>query len=291
MRPHLIAVAGLLSVACTRPAAHFTAGGCPPSGEIAPPSSSVGPNDWIELSRTGCLGSCPSYVVRVYGDGNVVWKGRDYVAVVGEAKTEVKAGEVAALFEEARAKKFWGLCAEYPPLGTDLPSEDISITVAGHTKKVMGNFGTEPEWLSEFALAIDNTADTHRWRHGDPQKEQFLGCLGGDMGPCDQLGYDGEHPKPGVTPLMRAAAKSDLRQVTTLLKQGANPNGRDSSGWTALMYAARSASPDVLKALLDAGADAKVRSIAGQVALAACTGPQRLEQASLLIAAGGDVRN
>jgi len=66
---------------------------------------------------------------------------------------------------------------------------------------------------------------------------------------------------------MRAAAKSDLSQVSALLSRGANPNERDASGWTALMYAAHNAGPEIIEALLQAGADVKLRSFGGQLAL------------------------
>jgi hypothetical protein len=173
---------------------------------------------------------------------------------------------------------------------TDASSEVIAISLAGKTKKVIGNWWNQPEWLIEFAGAIDTSTNTHRWRHGDPKQEHFLGCRSDDH-PCDQLSYDGQNPKPGITPLITAVAKSDLRQVTALIKHGANPNEHDASGWTALMYAARSASPDIIDALLRAGADAKLQSFAGELALEAVAGPESLEKRNRLIAAGGNGRD
>ena len=37
----------------------------------------------VKLERTECLGTCPSYVVEIHGDGSVVWTGRSNVAVIG----------------------------------------------------------------------------------------------------------------------------------------------------------------------------------------------------------------
>ena len=276
----------LLSATCYGQEADAAPTGCPAGENSLPPSTRFEPENWIELSRTACLGACPSYVVRLYGDGRIVWNGERYVAVPGKVEGTIDASTVAALFEQAR-EKFWSLCAKYPPLGTDMSSQTVAINVAGTTTTVIGE-GTEPEFLSEFAAAIDAGADTHRWHHGDPKVELFLGCPDTGFAPCDRLREDAFGPKHGVTPLMRAAARSDLGQVTALLQRGTDPNERDVSGWTALMYAADCASLEVVSALLGDGADATVRSNAGQLARDAVAGEGSIAKLNLLLAAGGN---
>ena len=226
--------------------------------------------------------------MRLYGDGRVVWVGVGYVAVIGRVESRIDASAVLTLLERARAGKFWSLCAEYVPAGTDLPSENVAIATIGRIKAVAGNSGNQPQFLSELAAAIDAAADTHRWRHGDPKLERFLGCPDGFGGPCDHLAEDGYGHKSGVSSLMRAAAQSDLGQVKALLQQGVDPNEHDVSGWTALMYAARCALPAVVSALLNAGADPKVQSNAGQLARDAVVGKDSREKLNLLSAAGGN---
>ena len=43
----------------------------------------------LKLRRTGCLGSCPSYEVEVLGDGTVHYKGRSFVAILGDHSCSV----------------------------------------------------------------------------------------------------------------------------------------------------------------------------------------------------------
>jgi ankyrin repeat protein len=71
-----------------------------------------------------------------------------------------------------------------------------------------------------------------------------------------------------VTPLIRAAAKGDLKEVTVLLGKGADPNVQSSQqGITALMCAAYLGHLDVVKALVAKGAklDQKDRNGGGAV--------------------------
>ena len=56
---------------------------CPSPDQIKPPTS-LEPGDFVELSRSGCYGTCPSYKVRVAEDGNVTWNGGGFVEAVGE---------------------------------------------------------------------------------------------------------------------------------------------------------------------------------------------------------------
>jgi len=87
--------------------------------------------------------------------------------------------------------------------------------------------------------------------------------------PLHNILSDTSYAKPAVTPLMRAAARSDLQQVRDLLKAGAGINDRDASGWTALMYAAATWKAEAVPVLLEAGSDPDYASPAGDTALLA----------------------
>jgi TonB family protein len=52
--------------------------GCTSDKEKQPPS--VTNADFVEMSRSGCYGSCPVYTVRVHANGQVDWEGQSYVA-------------------------------------------------------------------------------------------------------------------------------------------------------------------------------------------------------------------
>jgi hypothetical protein len=61
-----------------------------------PPAHSVE----IVLERTSCFGTCPSYIVTLDGDGNVVYQGREFVRVTGEHRTKIDPAKVDDLVRE-----------------------------------------------------------------------------------------------------------------------------------------------------------------------------------------------
>jgi len=93
---------------------------------------------------------------------------------------------------------------------------------------------------------------------------------------------------------MRAAARADIKKVTALLDEGADPEQVDSSGWTALMYASPEScdgsciyEPEVFNLLITAGTNPNYFSPHGDTALMASAYEQRFEEA--LVNAGAHV--
>jgi ankyrin repeat protein len=72
-------------------------------------------------------------------------------------------------------------------------------------------------------------------------------------------------PPYGFTPLMEAAGLNDAI-AGLLLEVGADPNVRDSDGWTALAFAAYRRSASAVELLLEAGADAELEPTGGESA-------------------------
>ena len=71
----------------------------------------------------------------------------------------------------------------------------------------------------------------------------------------------------GNTALMIAAQKGHLEIVKSLIAGGADVNQRNRVGITALMFAAKRGHLEIVKALLAAGADVNVRTEGGVTAL------------------------
>jgi ankyrin repeat protein len=168
----------------------------------------------------------------------------------------------------------------------------VTLHAAGREKHINDYFNGGPPLLQQFEGDIDALADSHRLIHGDPQKE-LIG----------NIRFDAAFAKPGVTPLMRAAVIADVTEMRRLLANGANPNDRDSSGWTPLFYASQGAklgrvdattsstAVEGIKLLLAAGADPNIPSFMGETALMAAGtayyGP--LEKTQLLISGAANV--
>ena len=257
----LIQPADVVQTQCPEPLAHVPAG------------SSVGSGDWVELQRSACRGSCPAYTVRLYGSGAVEWHGESHVAVPGDASAQLDPGSAANLIQQLRDHGFNSLCGDYKRPVTDMPTYRTAVSIAGSVFRVSDYALSAPAWLRDFDERIDATADTHRWRHGDPSRELFGG---------GNLGGDARLPKPGRTRLMRAAATPG-GAVQLLLAQKVAIEAEDASGWTALMYAAGAGSLDQVRQLLAAGANAAHLSRAGETLLFAAAGSTEQPVAKLLL--------
>ena len=116
----------------------------------------------ITLERTPCFGFCPSYHVAVYGNGTLVYEGRDFVEVNGGQRSEIPHSNVQELVDEFYEVGFFSLRDKYAAQITDLPSQTTSITIDGTTKTVYRN-GFEPERLAMLEDMIDKVAGTEKW--------------------------------------------------------------------------------------------------------------------------------
>ena len=232
--------------------------GCPKKGEAPAIPAQAQDDDFVELTRTGCYGTCPAYTVRIDANGKIEWKGFAYVAVKGTRTAVIESQKARGLLDQFRSSKFWSLCASYSKPITDSATTTTRVSMNGQTKTVSNYADSAPQWVEEMEFKIDDAAETHRWRHGDPNME-----------PLSRIGSEAYYGKPGLTPLMRAASWKQEEKMKQILAEGADVSARDSSGWTALMYAAAVASDHPVKILLEAGADPNAASSRGSTALMA----------------------
>ena len=90
--------------------------------------------------------------------------------------------------------------------------------------------------------------------------------------------------------LINAAARMDLNDVETFIRDGADVNARDKRGRTALMQASTRGSLEVAALLLKSGADVNAKDSNGGTALLAASGRGGLEVVKLLLENGADVK-
>jgi TonB family protein len=241
----------------TNPPSTKYAHDCPLSAETQPPQSGAA-GDFVELSRSGCYGTCPSYKVKVAENGDVNWSGGGFVEAVGERHSTIASEAAHVLLEKFQSPAFWALCGGYDASVTDNPTMQIDVKIGGRSKTVSNYAGSAPEFEKSLEDAVDAAANTHAWRHGDARTE-----------PLSNISEDGYIPKPGVTPLMKAAAEANLSTMKDILMSGGDVDTMDASGWTALMYAAASGHSEPVELLLAAKANPNHKSLNGDTPLMA----------------------
>jgi TonB family protein len=230
---------------------------CPTEEDEQVPTEKA-PDDFVEVSRSGCYGSCPSYSARVSADGTVNWNGFGSVEAKGQRTARIDSASARGLIERFRTRKFWSLCGDYTRSITDSATTTVDVKIGGRSRSVSDYADSAPVAEQDLELAIDEVSNSHLWRHGDPARE-----------PITRLSSDSYLPKPGFTPLMRSASSADIEKLSALIGSGADLNQTDASGWSALMYAAAGNSSKIIELLLKAGANPNQSSLRGDTPLIA----------------------
>jgi len=218
---------------------------CPTANDRVPPAT-VMDGDFVELKRW-------NEEVRVGADGSVVWKQGNL-----SQRGQITPVEANSLLERFRTPAIWRLCGRYDQAGLmDGGSSSLKVRIGGLEKSV-GEYGdAAPAIFRDVELAVDLSANTHQWRHGDPTTESIAEVT------FEYL------PKPGKTELMDAAHRGDKKAFQAALAAGDKLTDVDASGWTTLMYAASSYGDSLLSEIVKAGVDVNARSKRGETALMA----------------------
>jgi hypothetical protein len=218
---------------------------CPTANDRVPPAT-VMDGDFVELQRW-------NEEVRVGADGSVVWKQGKF-----SQRGQITPAEANSLLERFRTPAIWRLCGRYDQAGLmDGGSSSFKVRIGGLEKSV-GEYGdAAPAIFGDMELAVDLSANTHQWRHGDPTTESIA-----------EITFE-YLPKPGKTELMDAAHRGDKKAFQAALAAGDKLTDVDASGWTPLMYAASSYGDSLLSEIVKAGVDVNARSKRGETALMA----------------------
>ena len=218
---------------------------CPTANDRVPPATLMD-RDFVELQRW-------NEQVMVSADGSVVWK-QGHLSQRGQ----ITPAEANSLLERFRTPAIWTLCGRYDQAGLmDGDASSFKVRIGGLEKSVAEYGDAAPAIFREVELAVDVSANTHQWRHGDPTTESIAEI------PFEYLA------KPGKTTLMDAAHRGDKKAFQAALAAGDQLTDVDASGWTPLMYAASSYGDSPLSEIVKAGVDVNARSKRGETALMA----------------------
>ena len=128
----------------------------------ARPSSESVESAVITLDRTACFGSCPDYALTIYGNGTVIYEGRNFVAVTGKRTGSIAPEDVRELVKNFYDIDYFSLRDEYVDQVTDLPTTTTSIRIDGRFKEIVDYYGA-PEALRQLEYRIDEIANSDIW--------------------------------------------------------------------------------------------------------------------------------
>lgn len=121
----------------------------------------------ITIERSSCFGTCPIYSAKIYGDGRVVYVGKEYVKETGERRFKIPQERIQELIREFQRIDYSSLKDKYDADEngnslTDLPTTITSICLDGKKKKVVNYYGA-PRKLDELEDKIDSLAGLHKY--------------------------------------------------------------------------------------------------------------------------------
>lgn len=124
-------------------------------GDSSRPS---GPITYIQMSRTGCYGTCPVYSTEIQASGMARYSGLQFTDMEGVFEKQLPVDQVDALFQQFKA---YGVdsCQElYPSLIQDLPGLHFDIVYASQDTQRIRNAHFGPPFLKELGKKVDELA-------------------------------------------------------------------------------------------------------------------------------------
>jgi uncharacterized protein DUF6438 len=137
----------------------------------------------VSLERTMCFGACPAYVVSLYSDGSVEWRGKSSVGTKGEAHGKVDAKKVQELEQAFMKARFFemnqlgeipeplppGSIAKHISSCTDTSHAILTFTRGRKTRKLDDPHCSGANALTALETLVDETAETKAWIEPSPQ--------------------------------------------------------------------------------------------------------------------------
>ncbi|MFD3163763.1 DUF6438 domain-containing protein [Herpetosiphon sp. NSE202] len=128
----------------------------------------------ITIRRSMCYGTCPVYEVTIDHTGKVVYEGKDFVKIVGQAETNISNEQLLTLINAFVERNYWDYQASYNEgpecvggSATDNPGAATSITMNGKSKAVWHYYGCRgfagEDGLFALEKLIDTTVNVKQW--------------------------------------------------------------------------------------------------------------------------------
>ena len=136
----------------------------------------IGHDVLVKLNRTACHGDCPVYTIEVKKNGDVTYKGTDYVKTLGIRSASISKNAVLSIESELTKAEFTSMQSELHPGGwgcfisaTDHRYIVIEATLGNKTKAVSTYTGCDAEQVKaaiKLADYIDQATEASKWIEG-----------------------------------------------------------------------------------------------------------------------------
>jgi hypothetical protein len=120
----------------------------------------------VSLERSGCFGTCPSYIVTIHQNGLVEYEGRRFVKATGRRTRRIPKAAADRLFAEFETAHFFDLKPSYRSSITDQATYVLTLSRGGGVHSVEDYAGVTvgmPPVVKDLERAVDVTAGTDEW--------------------------------------------------------------------------------------------------------------------------------
>ncbi|MES2627248.1 MAG: DUF6438 domain-containing protein [Pseudomonadota bacterium] len=132
----------------------------------------------IGLERTVCFGTCPSYTLRIFGDGRVIYEGRQFVRVTGTREYTIDKSNVLNILRQLYVVDFFnmpdlymgpimigeknGIISTGHTRSTDLPTLTVRVRIGQYEKQARHEYWGTSDLLNLMEL-IDRESGAEQW--------------------------------------------------------------------------------------------------------------------------------
>jgi len=119
---------------------------------------------FASIKRTPCYGRCPTYSIKIYRSGYVIYDGIRFVdsTMLGKHSTRINKKQIQQIINKAMEVRYFDFEDVYDSPVTDFPSTYIYLSVDGKNKLIKDRVGGPPE-LKEFEKFIDRLFEDVKW--------------------------------------------------------------------------------------------------------------------------------
>lgn len=119
----------------------------------------------VELSRTGCFGSCPIYSVRVSTSGRVEFEGFAFVCAEGVQSATIPAAEARELIADIADAGFFDVSWNQGNFIADASDSTLVLEYRGRRRSLpnIDADSNSPRLLLRIAREVDKVSGTQRW--------------------------------------------------------------------------------------------------------------------------------